>query len=150
MKKGHDIPQIFAGQTFILVPNNDRAVPRKWRINKAVQHGATWARAWKSSVTLVIVEDEQSLEDLVKVISQQVLSKDIALVLHTLLTESLGYKEMGDIRAGRFQVKFTSKLVTQTESPEGSFDGSLIASSPPTASTAESVLSVNLAFEAVE
>jgi hypothetical protein len=51
--------------------------------------GATWARAWTPSVTHVIVEDNQKLEDLVKVTGQQVLPKDVARIMHTWLTESL-------------------------------------------------------------
>jgi hypothetical protein len=39
-KKGPDFPQIFPGQTFIFVPNNNSAVPRKRRIDKAARHGA--------------------------------------------------------------------------------------------------------------
>lgn len=103
-KKGPELPQIFAGQTFIFVPNDDRAVPRKRRIDKAILHGAIWAKAWVPSVTHIIVESERKLKDVVKLTGQEDLPANIALVWDTWLTESLGYKEMRDSTARRFQV----------------------------------------------
>lgn len=105
-KKGPDISQIFTGQTFFFIPNDNRAVPRKRRIDKAILHGARWARAWTpSSVTHVIVESDRTLRDVAKVIGEEHLPANIALLRDTWLTESLSYKEMRDITARRFQMR---------------------------------------------
>ena len=119
-KKEPKLPQIFAGQTFLFVPNNNRAVPRKRRIDKAILHGATWARAWVPGVTHIIVESDRKLNDVVKLTGQEDVPAEVSLVWDTWLTESLGYKEMRDSTARRFQVKNehpveTSKPVKELE-----------------------------------
>jgi hypothetical protein len=103
-KNGPEVPQIFAGQTFFFVPNDKRAVPRKRRIDKAILHGASWARGWTSSVTHVIVESDKKMADVVKATGREELPGNTTLVLDTWLTESLSYKEMRDVTARRFEV----------------------------------------------
>ena len=104
-KNGPEVPQIFAGQTFFFVPNDDRAVPRKRRIDKAILHGGTWAKVWGPGVTHIIVESDRELKDVLKLTGQEDVPPDIALVWDTWLTESLSYKEMRDSTARRFQVQ---------------------------------------------
>jgi hypothetical protein len=103
-KNGLEVPQIFAGQTFFFVPNDNRAVPRKRRVDKAILHGASWARAWTPSVTHVIVESDRKTAEVVKATGQEELPGNTTLVLDTWLTESLSYKEMRDVTARRFEV----------------------------------------------
>lgn len=96
---------IFAVQTFFFVSNDNRAVPRKRRIDKAVLHGAAWARAWFPGVTHIIVESGKTLQDVVKLTGQIDVPSHVSLVWDIWLTESLGYKELRDTAARRFQVK---------------------------------------------
>jgi hypothetical protein len=111
-KKQPELPQIFAGQTFFFVPNDNRAVPRKRRIDKAILHGAKWARAWVPGVTHIIVESDRKLNDLVKLTGQEDVPAEVSIVSDTWLTESLGYKEMRDSTARRFQVKNKHRVET--------------------------------------
>lgn len=121
-KKGPEVPQIFAGQTFFFVPNDNRAVPRKRRIDKAVLHGATWARAWVPGVTHIIVESSKKLEDVVKLTGQDEIPAHIALVWDTWLTESLGYKEARDSSARRFRVRVEHPIETPKSGRERARD----------------------------
>lgn len=104
-KNGPEVPQIFAGQTFFFVPNDDRAVPRKRRIDKAILHGGIWTKNWGPEVTHIIVESDRKLKDVLKLTGLEDVPPDIALVWDTWLTESLSYKEMRDSTARRFQVQ---------------------------------------------
>lgn len=103
-KRGPEVLQIFAGQTFFFIPNDNRAVPRKRRIEKAVLHGATWARAWVPSVTHVIVESDKKMADVIKATGLKEMPFKTNLVLNTWLTESLAFKETRDVAARRFEV----------------------------------------------
>jgi hypothetical protein len=122
-KKGPDVLQIFAGQTFFFVPNDNRAVPRKRRIDKAILHGATWARAWVPEVTHIIVESDRKLQDVVKLTGQDELPAHIALVWDTWLTESLAYKEVRDSTARRFRVRVEHPVETPKPGLERERDG---------------------------
>ena len=48
------------------MPNNDIAKPRRLRIEKAVQYGATWLREWQDTVTHVVVDKELNFDDVLK------------------------------------------------------------------------------------
>jgi hypothetical protein len=130
MKTGPEVPPIFAGQRFFFVPNDRRAVPRKRRIDKAVLHGSTWAEAWTSSVTYVIVEGDQTMADVAKATGQEELPANIFLVSDTWLTESLSYKEMRYNTARRFRLERASEVVVEAYIQEDSRQGH--ASTPST------------------
>lgn len=50
----------------VFFPNNDVAPPRRFRIRKAMEWGATWIKEWKDSITHVIVDKELCYRDLLK------------------------------------------------------------------------------------
>ncbi len=52
----------------VFVPNNDIAGPRRMRIKKAIEYGATWTRDWRQGTTHVIVDNEFTINDVLKVL----------------------------------------------------------------------------------
>ena len=58
--------QIFRGSMFYFIPNNDVAGPRKLRIQRALDYGAAWERAWSARVTHVIVDSNLTMPDVLK------------------------------------------------------------------------------------
>ena len=60
------VDQIFTGSMFYFIPNDDVAPPRKMRIQRALQYGATWERVWSARVTHVIVDSYVEMSDVVK------------------------------------------------------------------------------------
>lgn len=48
------------------VPNDDVAQARKFRIRKAMERGAMWARSWTDDITHVIVDDDRSYSDVLR------------------------------------------------------------------------------------
>ena len=50
----------------VFFPNNDIAPPRRMRIRKTMEWGATWIKEWKDSITHVIVDKELCYKDLLK------------------------------------------------------------------------------------
>jgi DNA polymerase IV len=68
-KQSKTIPEahrIFTGSVFYFIPNDDVAPPRKMRIQRALQYGATWERVWSANVTHVIVDSNIKMPDVLK------------------------------------------------------------------------------------
>ena len=66
MKRIPQLDQIFTGSTFYFIPNDDVAQPRKMRIQRALQYGATWERVWSAGVTHVVVDSYIKMSDVLK------------------------------------------------------------------------------------
>jgi DNA polymerase IV len=88
-KQSKSIPEahrIFTGSVFYFIPNDDIAAPRKMRIQRALQYGATWERVWSSAkVTHVIVDSNITMADVLKSLR---MAKLPVSVLHALLESS--------------------------------------------------------------
>jgi DNA polymerase IV len=68
-KQSKTIPEayrIFTGSVFYFIPNDDVAAPRKMRIQRALQYGATWERVWSAEVTHVVVDSNIKMPDVLK------------------------------------------------------------------------------------
>jgi DNA polymerase IV len=68
-KQSKTIPEahrIFTGSVFYFIPNDDVAAPRKMRIQRALQYGATWERVWSAKVTHVVVDSNIKMHDVLK------------------------------------------------------------------------------------
>jgi DNA polymerase IV len=68
-KQSKTIPEahrIFTGFVFYFIPNDDVAPPRKMRIQRALQYGATWERVWPANVTHVVVDSNIKMPDVLK------------------------------------------------------------------------------------
>ena len=68
-KQSKTIPEayrIFTGSVFYFIPNDDVAAPRKMRIQRALEYGATWERVWSANVTHVVVDSNIKMPDVLK------------------------------------------------------------------------------------
>lgn len=68
---------IFTGLRFYFLPNNDIHMGRRFRIRRAVEHGATWERQWSTSVTHVIADSALTYQ---QVIDIQAIPENVVLV----------------------------------------------------------------------
>ena len=125
-KQSKTIPEahrIFTGSVFYFIPNDDVAAPRKMRIQRALQYGATWERVWSAEVTYVVVDSNIKMPDVLKNLRVAKLpvsvlpchvevflicfcgQEDTVVVNDAWLTESISYREMRDPEAKRFRIQ---------------------------------------------
>lgn len=65
----------------VFVPNNEIAGPRRLRIKKAIEYGATWTRDWRQGTTHIIVDNDLTISDVLKVLGFMVKPVTLAALI---------------------------------------------------------------------
>ena len=113
--------QVFKGLTFHFVPN-DAIGPRRRRIEKAQEYGATWSQKLDDSVTHIIVDATIVFKDVLRYLRVDAISQEIVLVNETYPAECIGYANLIDSSRSRFQVDGHEKMAkTTVPGPERAF-----------------------------
>ncbi|QGA15458.1 hypothetical protein EYB26_003116 [Talaromyces marneffei] len=99
--------QIFKGLTFFFVPNNDISPARRLRIQRSQEYGASWAQTWSSDVTHVIVDKGLDYREMLKVLTPEQLSANIAIVNQDYVSDCLVFKSVLLVTQLRFRVDGT-------------------------------------------
>ncbi|MCJ1311463.1 hypothetical protein MMC25_005134 [Agyrium rufum] len=84
--------QTFRNLTFYFVPNNDVAAARKFRIQKAIEYGATWTKPWVSGTTHIIADKELSYADVLTHLNVSSIPANIVLVNEIYPSDCISFR----------------------------------------------------------
>ncbi|KAL8997995.1 MAG: hypothetical protein Q9169_002835 [Polycauliona sp. 2 TL-2023] len=84
--------QIFRGQRFYFLPNDDVAPARKLRIAKVLERGGMWIKNWSDSITHIVVDKNLTYGDLLKYLKRTSIPADIAVVNEHYPAECMQYR----------------------------------------------------------
>lgn len=96
---------LFNDLHFYFFPNNDVHPARRMRIQKAIDYGATWERAWCDNVTHVIVDKSMTISQLLKYIRVDDLPDRIVIVNEDYPADCIGFRTMLDPALPQFSVQ---------------------------------------------
>jgi len=97
--------KLFHGLVFYFFPANDIAPPRRLRIAKAIEYGATWSRELTSEITHIIVDGQITYGQVMESLKLDKPPKNVALVKENFPADCIMYRAVRDPNLKQYEVK---------------------------------------------
>ncbi|KIN01919.1 hypothetical protein OIDMADRAFT_161588 [Oidiodendron maius Zn] len=96
--------QIFQGKVFYYVPPDDKAQPRRIRINKAIKFGAAWTTELSLSTTHIVVDKTLTFKDVMTFLKLETLPSNIIMVSEDYPIDSIESRFLLDPKQKQYTV----------------------------------------------
>lgn len=96
--------QIFQGKVFYYIPPDDKAQPRRIRINKAIKFGATWTTELTLSTTHIVVDKTLTFKDVMTFLKLETLPSNIIMVSEDYPIDSIESRFLLDPKQKQYTV----------------------------------------------